>query len=324
MMRLFGRIIAASTVVACAIGICFGDEPYPSRPVHILVPFTAGTNADLVARMYADRLSQRLGQSFVVENRPGAGGVVAAVTLLAAPADGYTVMFVSSAHAVNPSFYKKLPYDTLADFSGVALVGSSPTVLVVSPALGARTQTDFVKLVSANPGKLNFGSAGIGSATHLACQAFLDDAHLDMVHVPYKGVQEILTDLMGGRLQLGCPPVGLAAPQVKAGRLLALSIMSDKRSPLLPDVPTSAEAGLDGADFGIWYGMVASSKTPKPILERLANAVSEVSKEPQLQETMLKQGVVPQFVALTSFDAFIKSDIARFHKMVAEPIASLK
>lgn len=311
-MKFYRGIVIAFALIAFGIGVSVAQESgYPNRPVHILVPFTAGTNADIIARIYAEKLTARLGQPFVVDNRPGAGGVVAAQALLGAAPDGYTLMFVSGAHAVNPSFHKNLPYDTINDFAGIAFVGSSPTLLVVDPALGVKSLWEFVSLVGSRPGKLNFGSAGVGSGTHLACQGFLNAAQLDMAHVPYKGVQEFMVEVMAARLQLGCPPVGLAAAQVKAGKLRALSVMSAERTTLLPDVPTSAEAGMPGLEFGIWYGLIASRKMPRQTLELLAKEMAGISAEPEVAQKMLAQGVVSKVILLSEFDTFIKGDIER-------------
>lgn len=317
-MRFHRWIGTAVVLMTFGIGASIAqDSKYPVRAVHIIVPFTSGTNADIVARIYGEKLSAHLGQPFVIENRPGAGGVVAAQSLLSAAPDGYSLMFVSGAHGVNPTFHKNLPYDTITDFAGIALVGSSPTLLVVDPALGVTTLREFVSLVSSRPGKLNFGSAGVGSGTHLACQGFLNATHLDMAHVPYKGVQEVIVEVIAARLQLGCPPVGLAAAQVKAGKLRALSVMSSERTSLLPDVPTSAEAGLPGVEFGIWYGLVASRKVPKQILELLAKEMAAISAEPEIAQKMLAQGVVSKVIQLSDFDAFIKSDIERVKGVMA-------
>lgn len=309
-----------------AIGLAligFGDmaalaqeSSYPSKPVHILVPFTAGTNADIIARIYAEKLTARLGQPFIVDDRPGAGGVIAAEALLGAPADGYTLLFVSGGHSANPAFYKNLPYDTLNDFAGITFVGSSPAILAVDPSLGVKTLKEFRALVTSRPGQLNYGSAGVGSGTHLACQGFLKAAKLDMAHVPYKGVQEVVVEVMTGRLQLGCPPVGLAASQVKAGKLAGLAVMSSERTSLLPDVPTIAEAGMPGVEFGIWYGLIAAKKLPRPMVEKLAKEMGAISDDPDVAQKMLAQGVVSKVIQTSDFDAFIKGDVERVKALV--------
>jgi len=292
------------------------QQPYPSRPVTILVPFNPGSEADILARLYAAKLSERMGHPFVVENRAGAGGVLAAQTLLNAPADGYDLMFVTSGFAINPSIYQHLSFDTSRDFSGIALVGHSPALLVTSPSLGVRTQQEFISLAKQRPGQLNYGSAGTGSASYFSCQYFASEAKINVVNVSYKGVQEFLTDLLGDRIQLACPPMVTVIPLVRAGKLVALSVTSKERESLLPDVPTTSEAGLSGFEYGIWYGLVASSKTPRFIIDRLAKEMSEITNLKDISEAMANQGVAPRDVATTDFDAFIATEIGKFRSLV--------
>jgi tripartite-type tricarboxylate transporter receptor subunit TctC len=318
--RNWTALVVGLIVIVCRTGWA-QETNYPSKPVHILVPFTAGTNADIIARIYGKKLATRLGQPFVVDDRPGAGGVVAAQALLAAPADGYTLLFVSGSHSANPSFYKNLPYDTVNDFTGITYVGSSPTVLAVSTALSVKTLQQFRALVASHPGQMNYGSAGVGSATHLACRSFLKAAKLDMTHIPYKGVQEVIVEVMAGRLQLGCPPVGLVAAQIKAGKVVGLAVLSSKRTSLLPDVPAAAEAGLPGAEFGVWYGLIAAKKLPRPIVERLAREMGAISADPDVAQKLLAQGVVSKVIQLSEFDAFIKADVERVKALVGEQAA---
>lgn len=310
-MDLTQRFVVGLTILFSTCLTSAQEVKYPSKAVSVLVPFTAGTNADIIARLYAEKLSERLRYPFVVENRAGAGGVVASQVLLNAPVDGHALLFVSSAHAVNPSLHKSLPYDTSRDFSGIALVGYSPTVLVTSPSLGARTQEEFIALVRQRPGQLNYGSAGLGSATHFSCEYFRAEARIEMTHVPYKGVQEFISEILSGRLHLGCPPVALGMPHVRAAKLIALSVTSKERTSLLPDVPTTSEAGLRGFEFGIWYGLVASSKTPKAILERLAAEMLAITRLNDISEKMANQGVAPRDLTGNAFDAFIKDEIEK-------------
>jgi tripartite-type tricarboxylate transporter receptor subunit TctC len=318
-MRLSAWIAIGFALIVSGVSGVSAESSYPSRPVHILVPFTPGTNADIIARIYAAKLTTRLGQPFIVENRPGAGGVIAAQALLGAPADGYTLLFVSGGHSANPSFYKDLPYDTLNDFSGITYVGMSPALIAVDPKLGVNTLQEFRALAASRPGQLNYGSAGVGSATHLACLGFLQAANLQMAHVPYKGVQEVVVEVMAGRLQLGCPPVGLGAQQVKAGKLVGLAVMSSERTSLLPEVPTTAEAGLPGVEFGIWYGLIGARKLPRSIIESLAKEMGTISTDPDVAQKMLAQGVVSKVIQTSDFDAFIKADVERVKAIVQRP-----
>ena len=205
-------LLAASLLAALAPA--HAEDAYPTHTIKIVVPFSAGALTDVLARVYADQLTHRLGQPVIVENRPGSGGISAMMTMLNAPPDGYTLQMVSSAHTVNPTLFAKLPYDTLKDVSGVALLASSPTVAVVNPKLGVKTLPDFIRLAKAKPGSINYGSAGIGSSTHLVAEYLRKEAGIQMTHVPYKGVQEAVTEVLAGRIHIAFPPVALALSPV--------------------------------------------------------------------------------------------------------------
>jgi len=291
-------------------------EAYPSKPVRIIVPFSAGALTDVIARIYAEKLGAELGQTFVVENKPGVGGVVASQALLNGPADGYALMFVSSSHAVNPSLQAKLPYDTRKDFAGVALIASSPTVVAVRPDLPARTLQDLIALARKEPGKLNFGSAGAGSATHLVGAYLAGEADIEMTHIPYKGVQEAVAEAMAGRIDVAFPPIALALPQLQAGKIRALAVTGPQRSPLLPDVPTVAESGIKGFDYSIWYGAVAKAGTPRPVLEKLAAAIRKIGKMPDVQKQLNNQGLVADDLQLDTFDRYIDKEIDKLGGIV--------
>lgn len=305
---LLGLLLAGATQAE--------DVRYPQHAVKILVPFSAGALTDIVARLYAERLSPRLGQPVVVENRPGSGGVVASQAVLGAAPDGHTLLFVSSAHAVNPSFYPNLPYDTRRDFSGIALVAMSPSLVIVAPTLGVKTLADLISYAKRNPGALNFGSAGAGSATHLGGEYLRAQAQIDMVHIPYKGVQEAVAEVMAGRIHIAFPPIALALAQVRAGRVQALAVTSAQRTPLLPDVPTAREAGLGGFEYGIWYALVAPSKTPRATLDLLAGNVRQITELPEIRERMFSQGLIPQSLYLKEFDAYIAAEIDKLGRLV--------
>ena len=289
---------------------------YPQKPVHVIVPFSAGALTDTLARAYGDQLSKRLGQPVVVENKPGAGGIPAMQAMLAAEPDGYIFQMVSSGHAVNPTLFKKLPYDTLKDTVGVALVGSSPTVAVVNPKLGVKNLREFIELAKSNPGQLTFGSAGNGSSTHLVAEYLRKEAGIDLTHVPYKGVQEAVTEVMAGRIDIAFPPIALALPQIKAGRIVGIAQTGPERSPLIPDIGTAQEAGLKGFDYSIWYALIAPAKTPRPVLERIAREVREISALPEVREKMLQQGLVPRVIVLDEFDRFIAAEVKKQGELV--------
>ena len=280
------------------------------------MPFSAGALTDTLARLYAEKLTQRLGQPFVVENRPGSGGIPAMQAMLSAAPDGYTLQRVSSSHAVNPTLFSKLPYDTVKDVSGVALVASSPTVVIVKNDLGVKTLPELIALAKSKPGGLNYGSAGIGGATHLVGEYLRSEAKIDIVHVPYKGVQEAVTEVMAGRIDIAFPPIALAQSQMKAGRVTGIALTDLQRTPLLPDVKTADEQGLKGFDYSIWYALVAPSKVPRPILERLAKEINEITAMPEVRDKMAQQGLVPKQVVLDKFDAYIKSEIEKLGVLV--------
>jgi tripartite-type tricarboxylate transporter receptor subunit TctC len=312
--RMF--IVAITAILIASKTLCFSQEAqYPSRPVVILVPFTAGTEADILARLYAAKLSTRTGFPFVVENRPGAAGILASQSVLNAPPDGYLLLLVSSAFAINPAVYANLTFDTRQDFSGIALIGSTPAILVTNPTLGVNTQSEFIALAKQRPGQLNFGSAGTGSGTYFACRDFISKTGIDLVGVPYKGVQEYLTEIISGRLQLGCPPVGLAIPQVRAGKLVALSVTSKERIKLLPDVQTTSEAGLSNFEAGLWYGLIASSKTPRPIVAKLAHEILAINKLEDIREALNNDAVTPTDLTGKEFDDFIGNEIDKYRSL---------
>ena len=252
----------------------------------------------------------------IVENRSGAGGTLASSVVLQSQPDGYTMLFVSSAHAVNPALYAKLPYDTLKDFSGVALVASSPSVIVVKPGLKIKSVKELVAYGKANPGKLNYGSAGIGSATHLVGEYFKGQAGIDMLHIPYKGVQEAVSEVMAGRIDVAFPPIALASAQMKAGNVVAVGLTAPERSPAIPDVPTVAESAIPGFDYTIWYALVASSSVPRPIVEQLAREVSAVSQLPEIRDKLVQQGLLPRNVLLREFDQYIAAEMEKLGKIV--------
>ena len=304
-------LLAASLLAASLLPAQAQDEKYPSKPIHVIVPFSAGALTDTLARLYGEELAKRVGQPVVVENKPGSGGIAATQAMLLAPPDGYVVQMVSSAHAVNPTLFASLPYDTLRDIAGVALVASSPTVAVVNPRLGVKTLPEFIALAKQRKGELNYGSAGIGSSTHLVAEYLRKEAGIELVHVPYKGVQEAVTEVMAGRIDIAFPPIALALPQMKAGRIVGIAQTGPQRSPLIPDSPTAQEAGLKGLDDSIWYALVAPAKTPRPIMERIANEMKEISALPQVREKMLQQGLVPNVLVLDEFDRYIKAEVEK-------------
>src|SRR5215510_1094829 len=265
------RILPISFFLAATLGVADlarAADAYPSRPVRMLVPFAAGSQTDILARWIGEKLTEKSGQQVVVDNRPSAGGTIASQYMLAANPDGHTLMMVSTGHAGNASLYSKLPYDTVRDFSGVSRVASVPNLLVVSPSLGPKSVKELIAYAKARPGQINFSSAGIGSGTQINGEMFRLAAGFEATHVPYKGAVESLNDAMTGRVQFTFSPVLVSQGLVKAGKVLALAVSTAKRSPLFPDLPTVAEAGIPGFDYDQWYGLLAAAKTPRPVVNQ--------------------------------------------------------
>jgi tripartite-type tricarboxylate transporter receptor subunit TctC len=285
-------------------------QPYPSKPVRIIVPFTPGSATDTMARPVADKLSAALGQQFLVENRPGAGGTIGIAALAKSPPDGYTLAVVSTGHVVNPVLYANLQYDTLKDFSGVAPLAGQPSVLVVAPSLGVRTVKELVAMAKQKPGQLNYATAGTGSAAHISAEKFRMAAGIDAVHVPLKGSPESVTETMGGRTHFTWTPLTTAIGQIRGGQLLALAVSTGKRSAALPEVPTIAEAGFPRGEFNFWVGMLAPAHTPPDVLGRLNSEIQKALAAADMQERLAKLGAEPMTMSPQQFDAFLKEEYA--------------
>jgi len=271
---------------------------------------------DILARLYAESLAQRLGQQVIVANRPGAGGLVGAQALASAPADGYTVLLANSGHAILGTLNKNLPFDPVGDFAGVALIGEAPTLINVAPSLGVRTLREFVDLAKAKPGTINYGSAGIGTATHLAGAYFALQTGTELVHVPYTVSSTIIADLLGGRIHATFAPAAFTLPLLQDGRLLALAVADDEpiREPVA--VPTAVSAGVDYRN-ATWYGFLAPAKTPPAVLRALHDAIAEAGKDPELQAKIRVQGITPRNIGLGDFDLHIRKDMARLAPLLA-------
>jgi tripartite-type tricarboxylate transporter receptor subunit TctC len=251
-----------------------------------------------------------------VDNRPSAGGTIASQYVLAANPDGYTLMMVSTGHAGNATLYSKLPYDTVKDFSGVSRVASVPNLLVVAPTLGPKSVKDLIALAKSKPGQINFSSAGVGSGTQINGEMFKIAAGFEATHVPYKGAPESLNEAATGRVHFTFSPILVAAGQVKAGRVLALAVSTAKRSAMFPDVPTVAEAGVPGFDYDQWYGILASAKTPRPLVNTVNKEIVRILNLPDIKERMSTQGATPTPTTPDEFDAFIRSEVKRFAKVL--------
>ena len=312
----FSQLIAAVlTGLVCLCPPARAQDHYPSRLITIIAPITAGTTIDILARLYADRLSKRFGQQVVVVNRPGAGGLIAAQAVASSPADGYTLIFVNSGHTILGALNKNLPFDPVRDFAGVSLVGEAPTIVTVPPALDVSNLKEFVARAKARPGTINYGSAGIGTATHLAGAYFALKTDTDLVHIPYTVSATIIADMLGGRIQASFVPAAFVLPLLQDGRLRALAVSA--REPVTDPIriPTALSQGIDYQN-ATWYGILAPAKTPKAVLQSLSQAISEVGKDPELQAKIRAQGIDPRDIELEQFDLHIQADMARLDPLL--------
>lgn len=312
----FSQLIAAVlTGLVCLCPPARAQDHYPSRLITVIAPITAGTTIDILARLYADRLSKRFGQQVVVVNRPGAGGLIAAQAIASSPPDGYTLIFVNSGHTILGALNKNLPFDPVRDFAGVSLVGEAPTIVTVPPALDVSNLKEFVARAKARPGTINYGSAGIGTATHLAGAYFALKTDTDLVHIPYTVSATIIADMLGGRIQASFVPAAFVLPLLQDGRLRALAVSA--REPVTDPIriPTALSQGIDYQN-ATWYGILAPAKTPKAILQSLSQAISEVGKDPELQAKIRAQGIDPRDIELEKFDLHIQADMARLDPLL--------
>ena len=291
---------------------------YPAKPIKIIAPVQPGGGVDLVARTIADRLGQALGQSIIVENQSGGGGVVGSLATARAAPDGYTLMvgYVGT-HGTNPAV-RKLPYDAIKDFTPIAMVGGTPNILVVPPSLPVTTLREFIQYAKSNAGKLSYGSAGPGTLTHLAMEQLKVAADLDLVHVPYRGIGPAITDILGGQTQALFPGLAAALPHIKAGKMRPLAVTGLKRHPLVPDVPTFEELGYKGFDGVQWYGIVGPANLPAPIVKRLNAEIDKLLENPELKERLSSEALEPMPMSSEAFGQYIRDDIARWTRLAKE------
>ena len=291
-------------------------QSWPDKPVHIIVAFTPGSATDVIGRSVSNELSAKLGQTVIVENKPGAGGTIAAGQVAKAAPDGYTLLLNSSGHTVSPWIYDKLTYDTAKDLRGITLLARQPNILVVSPDKGWKTVDDLVKQAKAQPGKMSFGSAGVGSATHMNGEKFKAAAKIDVVHIPYKGTPEALNDVMGGRVEYFFSPVVSALSLIGDKRVVALANGSPTRSSVLPNVPTTEEAGYKGSAYDYWAGLFAPAGTPQPVIDKLNKALAEVLAMPEVKERLARIGADPAPITPKEFDALVVRELKENGELV--------
>ncbi len=309
LIRIIAAALAASALQAFAQG-------YPNKPVHVIITFPAGTATDIVGRVATQKLSEFWGQPVLAENRAGAGGSIGAAVVAKAAADGYTLLIDSNAHVVTPAIYANLPYDTLKDFVDIAPLAGQPNVLVVNPGSSVRSVADFIAEAKAKPGQVNFASAGIGSGTHLNLEKFKLATGIDVVHVPYKGTPEVVSDLMGGRVNYYFAPISPVIPLIRDGRLRALAVSSAKRSSELPDVPTVAEAGVPGFEFTLWFALWGPAGMPADVVEKINKDVNRALASADVRERLAKLGSDTMSMSTGEFGRFVRKELDDYARIV--------
>jgi hypothetical protein len=317
MKDTFVKHAAAALAVFLISSLSAQGQTFPSKTITIVVPTAPGGANDAMARIIAQSMSPHLGQSVIVENKAGANGAIASEFVARAPADGYTIMFgYIATHGINPAL-QKLKYDPVTDFEAIGMVANSPTLMVVTPSLNVKTPKELIALINAKPGTMSYASAGKGTAPHLAGELFKIATGVDLVHVPYKGSAPAVVDTIGGTTQVMFPSLFTAYPQVKAGKLKALGIAGEKRSSVMPEVPTLAELGIPNVNVNQWYGLFAPAKTPKAIVERLNKELNLVLNDKAIEKKIEDQGAEVEASTPEHLKALVQSEVARWKKVVA-------
>lgn len=306
------RALCAALLAGAALGLAPDGaraEGFPDRPLKMVVPFGPGTSTDTVARIVASAMEKSLGQPVVVENRAGAGGTIGAAQVAQAAPDGYTVLIHSSSHTVNPSTFARLPFDTVKDFAGVTPISTLPNVLVIAPSKNIKSLSELLATARSKPGSLNYASSGTGSATHLNAERFRLQAKIDATHIPFKGSPEAVSEVISGRVDYYFSPVAPVIGQIKEGHLVPLAVGSPRRSSILPNVPTTAEAGVPGSEFNFWIGMMVPAKTPRPIVNKLQAEVAKALASEDVKTRFAAVGADAFVLTPEKFDAYIKDEI---------------
>ncbi|OAI52639.1 MFS transporter [Betaproteobacteria bacterium SCGC AG-212-J23] len=291
-------------------------QNYPARPVKVVVPFGVGGPADIFGRFIAAKLQDALGHPFVIEDRPGAGSIVGTDAVAKSPADGYTLLVMSNTHTVNETLVPKKPFELMKDFAPISGINYSDLMMVIHPSVPAQNLKEFIAYAKANPGKLNYASSGTGTPYHMAGELFKSMAGVDIVHVPHKGSDQARTAILGGQVQMMFDAITTMNANAKAGKVRALGTTGAKRSPVSPDVPTVAEAGVPGYETTIWLGMMAPAGTPRPILEKLNVEINKILATAEVRETWGKQGAQPMGMSIDAFDKFLRADVEKWAKVV--------
>ena len=310
-------MVRALAAVALALfSVTSWSQAYPSRPVKIIVPYGVGGSADVYARYLGAKLQEGLGQSFVVENRPGGGSIVGTDVVAKSDPDGYTLLMMSNTHTVNETLIPKKPFDLMRDFAPITGVSYSDLLMVVHPSVQASSVKEFIALAKSKPGALNYASSGNGTPYHMAGELFKSMAGVDIVHVPHKGSDQARAAVMGGQVQMMFDAVPTMAAQAKAGKVKAIGTTGTKRSAVTPDLPTLDEAGVKGYESGLWLGLMAPAKTPRPVLEKLNAEVNKLLESADVKQTMAKQGATTMGMSIEQFDKFLREEIVKWAKIV--------
>jgi tripartite-type tricarboxylate transporter receptor subunit TctC len=317
MNRPIARVLAWS-MLALAASLPAYAQNFPDRPVHLIIPYGPGGITDFAGRVLAQKIGEALGQTVVAENKPGAGGIVGVDYVAHSAPDGYNMAVMDPAVVINPILQKSMPYDIFKDIVPLSITSSSPEVLVVAPQLGIKTYAELVAYAKANPGKLNYASAGVGTTPHLAAELWKARTGIDAVHVPYKGIGASYTDMMSNKVQMSFSSIAGARPFTDDGRVIALATTGGQRSAVYPDLPTVAEAGLPGYDVDLWLGLYGTGGTPPAVLEKLNAAIAKALQDPDLKSGFAKFGLTPRGMSLADSAAFTKSEYEKWKKVIQE------
>jgi tripartite-type tricarboxylate transporter receptor subunit TctC len=311
-------IIFLTLVCASIAGHALGAERYPAKPVRMVVPFPPGAASDFLARAVGQKLYELYAEQVVIDNRPGAGGIVGSTLIAKGVADGYTLGMVGQPHLINALLQKNPPYRALEDVAAVTEVASLPNVLVIAPNLPVKSVADLIAMAKAKPGQLNFGSAGIGASSHIAGEAFKAAAGIDVVHVPFKMLSDVFSEMLAGRVQMYVFPLPAVMPMLKDGKLRPLAVGTAKRTPSLPDIPTISESGLPGFQSESWFGVVAPAATPRHIIVQLNRDIVKILQTPEMAERFLRQGAEPAYGTPEQFQKLMQSEYVKYQKLVKD------
>jgi tripartite-type tricarboxylate transporter receptor subunit TctC len=315
---VLSTLLSALSALFVLCGLPASAAGYPEKPIRLIIPFSAGGGTDVLARAISNKLERTLGGSIIIDNRGGAGGTLGTAIAASAPADGYTLLFTSASYVVNPSLYKKLPFDPIKDFTPITIFASTPHILVVHPSLPVKSVKELLALARSRPGELFYSSGGHGSSVHLASALFTHMAKLKLTHVPYKGGGPAMISLISGEVQVMLPGLQPAFPHLKSGRMRGLAVSTKKRAPALPNIPTLDQSGVPGYEKDAWFGLLAPAGVPDPIIDQLYAAVAKTLKDPDLAKRLKADGATPVANTPADFKKFVSTRIAFWRRLISE------